>query len=87
MHNLEIRYSGFYNKLLGFSLPDWPEATLEISPPTGGMHLLIIGNHPDYLDLTSKERNVIVATALRKEGVACPDDVVDKWPHLFRGNF
>jgi hypothetical protein len=87
MHKLEIRYSGFFKKLAGFSLPDWPEATMEINPPTGGTHLLVISNHPGYLDLSAHDRNAIVAAALRKEGVVCPDDVVDKWPHLERGNF
>lgn len=87
MHKLEIRYSGFYGKIIGFSLPDWPEATMEINPPTGGTHLLVISNHSEYLDLSQPARNAIVADTLRKASVTCPDNVVDIWPHLERGNF
>ena len=87
MSELTVRYSGFYGKILGFSLPNWPEAALEISPPTGGTHLLVVSNHESYMDLRQPARNAVIADALRKEGVVCPDDVMDKWPYLFRGNF
>jgi hypothetical protein len=87
MSELTIRYSGFYGKIIGFSMPDWPEAVLEISPPTGGTHLMVISDHSAYMDLRVPARNAVIVAALRKEGIACPDDILDKWPYLFRGNF
>lgn len=81
-----VRYCGSFGKIESFSTPDWPELAIEIN---SGMsyHLVVISDHELWADMSKQLQNSEIANVLRHEGVSCPDDVLDIWPHVSRGNF
>jgi hypothetical protein len=83
---LSIRYCGSFGKIESFSTPEWPELAVELNSGTC-YHLIVVSDHEQWSDMNKAFRNASIAEALRKDGVECPDDVLDIWPHVSRGNF
>lgn len=83
---LAVRYCGSFGKIESFSTPDWPELAIELNSGTC-YHLIVVSDHELWSDMSRKSQNDMVSDILRKEGVSCPDDVLNIWPHISRGNF
>lgn len=86
MSSLKFRYCGSFTKLVGFSLPEWPEVALELKG-NGLTHVVIASDHDEYSGLSQKTKNALLSNFLRTEQVECPDNPLDVWTCIQRGRF